>query len=91
MSKENSISEKVVHVKRAGQTRNHICHWPGCEKEVPPAMWGCRTHWYALPKILRDRIWSAYRIGQEDLDGRPSESYLAVARDVQNWIQENAK
>lgn len=84
------IGEKVAHVKRAGQTRDHVCHWPGCGKQVPPAMWGCREHWYSLPKSLRDRIWATYRIGQEQ-DGKPSESYLTVAREVQDWIKRNAK
>jgi hypothetical protein len=80
-----SIGAKVAYVKRAGQTRNHVCHWPGCGAQVPPAIWGCRPHWYALPKELRDRIWRAYRPGQE-IRGTPSASYLAVAREVQQWI-----
>jgi hypothetical protein len=37
---------------------SHTCHWPDCRKEVPPAMWGCKQHWFALPKPLRDRIWA---------------------------------
>jgi hypothetical protein len=49
-------------------------------------MWGCRTHWYALSQHLRDRIWRAYRPGQE-IDQRPSADYLAVAREVQAWIK----
>lgn len=65
----------------------HTCHWPGCEREVPPAMWGCRQHWFTLPKALRDRVWRAYRPGQE-IDKRPSETYLQVAEDVQAWIAE---
>jgi len=39
-----------------GEGVRHTCHWPGCNKEVPPAMWGCKTHWFSLPKRLRDRI-----------------------------------
>lgn len=85
-----TISEKVAHVKSAKQTRLHECHWPGCTKQVPPAMWGCRPHWYALPLGLRNRIWAAYRPGQEK-DMRPSESYLAVAREVQLWIINHEK
>ena len=85
-----SIGDKVQHVKRARQTRLHACHWPGCEKQVPPAMWGCTQHWYALPKPLRDRIWRAYRPGQEN-DLKPSATYLEVARDVQAWIREREK
>lgn len=83
----STISDKVAHVKRAGQIRAHHCHWPGCEKQVPPAMWGCRPHWYTLPKALRDRIWQTYKPGQE-VNGTPSVSYIAAAREVQAWIAE---
>lgn len=63
----------------------HTCHWTGCAREVPPAMWGCREHWFKLPKVLRDAIWRHYRPGQE-VDKRPSDRYLATAALVQNWI-----
>lgn len=78
---------KVEHVRRAPQTREHTCHWPGCTAQVPPAMWGCKPHWMKLPKPLRDRVWAAYRPGQET-DMEPSAEYLAVADDVQRWIRE---
>lgn len=85
-----SIAAKVAHVKRAkaaGEARGHGCHWPGCEKQVPPAMWGCTPHWFALPKALRDRIWAAYRRGQEDTK-TPSREYVVAAQAVQAWIRE---
>lgn len=63
----------------------HTCHWPGCTTEVPPAMWGCKTHWFKLPKTLRDGIWREYRPGQE-ITKTPSQRYLAVAALVQGWI-----
>lgn len=78
-------AEKVAHVKRAGQTRDHHCHWPGCPEQVPPAKWGCIGHWRKLPKYLRDRIWATYRPGQEDTQ-TPSRAYIRVAHDVQVWI-----
>ena len=81
-------SDKVRYVKSQEQTRNDSCHWPGCSKQVPPAMWGCRAHWMAIPKKLRDRIWSSYVPGQE-VDMTPSEDYLKVADDVQAWIREH--
>lgn len=83
----SATGEKVAYVKRQGQDRRHECHWPGCERQVPPAMWGCRAHWYQLPKALRDRIWATYEIGQER-SMRPSEEYLEAARAVQEWIAE---
>lgn len=68
--------------------QSHMCHWPGCRQAVPPRMWGCRTHWYRLPKELRDRIWETYRPGQE-IDKNPSVEYIEAAREVQAWIRQN--
>jgi hypothetical protein len=88
MTEPKSITAKRSYVQRQGQTRKHHCHWTGCDAQVPPAMWGCKAHWYKLPKILRDRIWAAYVPGQE-VDMSPSEEYLQVADDVQRWISEH--
>lgn len=79
------IGAKVAYVKSQRQTRDHHCHWPGCEQQVPPAMWGCRQHWGRLPKYLRDKIWESYRPGQERTM-TPSKAYVEAAREVQNWI-----
>lgn len=83
-----SLKAKVAHVKASKQTRGHTCHWPGCQQQVPPAMWGCRGHWFAIPKALRDAIWLSYRPGQEDTL-TPSEAYLKAADAVQAWIREH--
>lgn len=79
------VPGKAAYVRRQLQSRNHTCHWPGCTHQVPPAMWGCRPHWYTLPKHLRTAIWEAYVPGQE-IRMDPSPQYLAVARTVQRWI-----
>ena len=79
------MESKPNYVRRQRQTRNHACHWPGCERQVPPAMWGCKPHWFALPRHLRARIWATYEIGQE-VSMTPSDAYLTAARDVQDWI-----
>lgn len=79
------MRSKAEYVKKQKQFRSHHCHWPGCKKQVPPAMWGCREHWFKLPKFLRDRVWKVYRPGQEK-DMRPSRAYLKVAGQVQDWI-----
>lgn len=79
---------KPDYVRRQRQDRRHTCHWPGCETQCPPAMWGCKSHWFKLPKRLRDAIWDAYVPGQEQrLD--PSDEYLDVAYEVQVWIEEH--
>ena len=63
----------------------HTCHWPGCRVNVPPKLWGCEAHWFSLPVRLRAQIWDTYRSGQE-VDKRPSDAYLNVAKEVQSWI-----
>jgi hypothetical protein len=63
----------------------HHCHWIGCENEVPPRMWGCKEHWFRLPKVLRDLIWATYRPGQE-ITKNPSPEYIAAAQKVRAWI-----
>lgn len=79
------LFSKADYVRRQPQRRNHACHWPGCGRQVPPAMWGCRAHWYKLPAHLRTLIWRTYRPGQE-IDGRPSRDYVTAARAVRKWI-----
>lgn len=76
---------KADYVRRQPQTRNHGCHWPECDNQVPPAMWGCKKHWFMLPLRLRNRIWATYKPGQE-ITMTPSAEYLAVATEVQKWI-----
>jgi hypothetical protein len=79
---------KADYVRSAPDPGGHVCHWPGCTSKVPPAMWGCRKHWYTLPIALRNKVWRAYSPGQE-LSKRPSPEYLAVAREVEAWIAEH--
>ncbi len=81
---------KADYVRSQGQTRDHHCHWPGCSKQVPPAMWGCKTHWFRLPAGLRARIWRTYKPGQE-VTLTPSDEYMKVAREVQVWITEQGE
>lgn len=79
---------KYAHVRGAkvDADDNHTCHWPGCHVQVPRAMWGCKGHWLSLPKILRDRIWAAYTIGQEKDASLVTQEYLDAATAVQEWI-----
>jgi hypothetical protein len=77
---------KADYVRAQPQTRAHECHWPGCGKQVPPAMWGCKTHWFRLPAALRARIWKTYQPGQEQTMDVSAE-YLEAADAVQAWIR----
>lgn len=57
----------------------HTCHATECNVAVPPEMFMCKRHWFALPKRLRDRIWATYRLGQCD-DWNISHDYADAAR-----------
>lgn len=70
------------------QSRYHICNWPGCQKEVPPSMWGCRAHLFLLPKDLRERLGETYPPGQ-DRTMSPSIEYLGTVKEVEIWIRDN--
>lgn len=78
---------KAGYVRSQRQTRNHHCHWPGCNRQVPPAMWGCKDHWFKLPNKIRDEIWRTYKPGQEKTM-TPSIEYLRAAGAAQHWIKE---
>ena len=41
----------------------HSCPWPGCTQRVPRHLWGCKAHWYRLPRELGDRVSRAWRHG----------------------------
>lgn len=64
----------------------HFCHWPGCRERVPPKLWGCRSHWRALPLQIQRAIWKAYVPGQE-VSKTPSAEYIAAAKAAQEWIK----
>lgn len=85
--KRATRATKVAYVKAQTQSRNHTCHWPGCERQVKPAFWGCAPHWYKLPRQLRDLIWQNYEPGQE-INMNPSEGYLSASQVVQKWIRD---
>jgi hypothetical protein len=52
-------------------------------------MWGCKPHWFRLPREIRNRIWATYKPGQE-VTMTPSASYLAVAKQAEQWIRANS-
>lgn len=63
----------------------HTCHAEGCKLPVPPAMFMCRSHWYALPKPLRDAVWRVYVPGQEKRKD-PTDEYLRVSQEAIEWL-----
>ena len=67
------------------RSRGRSCFWAGCPKAVRPSMLCCRDPWYRLPKAVRDRIWAAYRPGQEE-DGVLSPAYVEALREVRAFV-----
>lgn len=43
----------------------HGCPAPGCTKTVPREQLACRRHWYAIPRPLRDAVWTEYQRGPQ--------------------------
>lgn len=68
----------------------HTCHWPDCKMEVHPRFLMCKSHWWTLPKSLRDLIYRHYRPGQE-ISKNPSPAYLEAWRLVREWIDNYRK
>lgn len=63
----------------------HLCHAKGCTTPVPPKLLMCRSHWYSVPKPLRDAVWATYRPGQE-ITKTPSAEYLQAAIEAINVV-----
>jgi len=57
----------------------HLCHATGCTVAVPPKMFMCKRHWFALTERMRDEIWATYIPGQE-IRKDPTDEYLNVAQ-----------
>lgn len=64
---------------------SHHCHATDCPREVPPEMFMCRSHWFSLPKRMRDAIWRTYRPGQCD-DWNISREYSEAAKAAVRFI-----
>lgn len=63
----------------------HLCHAEDCDVEVPPRIFMCKTHWFMLPKQLRDALWAEYVPGQE-IRKDPTREYLNVTRRCINFV-----
>ena len=37
------------------------CFAAGCNKRIPSNRFGCRYHWFKLPREFRNEVWAAYR------------------------------
>lgn len=84
------INDKADYVRAhlRDDPGSHHCHWPGCGKRTPAAVWGCVKHWKMLPREIQRRIWNSFRPGQEETK-TPSRAYVEAAREAQEWIAKN--
>ena len=83
------MDDKLFKFQDVVNKNAHHCHWPGCTKEVPPKLWGCKEHWLKLPKHFRDLVWLHYVPGQEKRKD-PSRAYCELALEIQKWIREHS-
>lgn len=37
------------------------CPHPDCERQISRTEYACRTHWFTLPKAIRDKIWTGFK------------------------------
>lgn len=59
----------------------HKCFWPTCSATVSTTMFGCRRHWFRLPKRIRDKIWEGYRNSRS--------IWLEAAKEARRFAEEN--
>ena len=60
----------------------HRCPSPGCTARVPSGRFACRSHWFTIPKPLRDELWQAYRN-----HGVMSDEYAAAAEACEEFLE----
>jgi hypothetical protein len=46
--------------------RTHQCPGAGCRVEVAASQLACRSHWFSLPREVRDRVNRTYRDRHRD-------------------------
>ena len=57
---------------------------------MPVTSWGCRTHWFALPREVREPVWQLLQEGGRFVQGADGADRLHAANQkVLGWIQEN--
>ena len=61
----------------------HSCPWPGCEERVPRHLWGCRDHWFALPRDLRQQCSWAWRYGTVS-------AHMEALETIDSWLERQA-
>lgn len=68
---------ELLAERRADVDTTHECPAPGCEERLPFETFACRSHWYAIPKALRDSLWRAWRRGDLEAHSQIREDCVA--------------
>jgi len=63
--------------KCMGMTAGILCAVAG----LPDSVILCRKHWFKVPKVLRDDLWSNYKPGQEERLTATRE-YMTILKEV---------
>lgn len=63
----------------------HPCPWPECPKRLDRKYWGCGTHWFKLPKALRDKIWGTW--GERRKPGGNPQPHIDACAEADRWIE----
>ena len=42
----------------------HECPAAGCDRKIGYGLLMCRSHWYMVPKSIRDTVWKAWEHGE---------------------------
>jgi hypothetical protein len=53
---------RLAGLQRSGHLGR--CPVPGCRAQIDSSRLMCRSHWYLVPKQIRDRVWATWRSGQ---------------------------
>jgi len=65
----------------------HKCPSPGCPHKVPSHKFACHTHWFSIPKEIRDDIWAGYR--EEPLGERHTAAMEAATAFLEDEVEAN--
>jgi hypothetical protein len=78
------VPNKFAHVKKDTVPAKD-CAWPGCKTLIPKSHAMCEPHWTLVPKALRDAVWAAYELGQENAPEEISEAYSEAVEEARMW------
>lgn len=58
------------------------CPVVDCGIHIIPSLFACKTHWFKLPKTLRDDIWTAWNANNMD-------AHVVAKQAAMDWYAEN--